>query len=488
MGEKSIKKNAILNVIRSMMTLIYPLITFPYTSRILMPDGIGKVRFAQSIVSYFSIIAGLGISSYAIREAASIRNDKVKLSKFTKEIFIINILSMTTSISLFFVTILTVPRLSIITPLLLVCGLSIIFETISLSWLFTALEEFSYITIRSIVFQIISLSLLFLTVRTKEDYLQYALLNVIASGGSSICNLFYSRKFISFRNSQPLNLKQHLKPIFIFFSMALITSIYTIFDTSMLGFLSTETQVGYYSAATKINRLVLSLITAALGVTLPRLSNLFYKNNNVFFELFYKILSFVLLLSLPATVGLNILAPKIILLFSGELYLPATNTMRIMNPIIVIIALGNVIGGQLFFSCKKEKYTMISECIGAVVNFVINLLLIPKLGSMGAAIATICAESIVTIAYFIFARKMISLKYITKDFIQYIFATAIMALGLITITRIFKNTAISLWFGIFSSITVYSLLLILLKNQIAMKILATVSVKINTLKHKEFEK
>lgn len=488
MGEKSIKKNAVLNIIRISMNLIFPLITFPYSSRILMPDGIGKVRFAQSIVSYFAIFAGLGINSYAIREAAAIRNDKQKLNKFIKEIFIINILSMIFSILLFLVTILAVPRLSTIKPLLLVCSLSIIFETISLNWLFTALEEFSYITIRSIIFQIISLLLLFLTVHTKEDYLQYALLTVIASGGSSICNIFYSRKFISFKNSQNLNLRQHLKPIFIFFAMALITSIYTIFDTSMLGFLSTETQVGYYSAATKINKLVLSLITAALGVTLPRLSSLFGKNKNAFFELLYKILSFILLLSLPATVGLNILAPQVILLFSGELYLPAINTMRIMNPIIVIIALGNVIGGQLFFSCRKEKYTVISEGIGACVNFTINLFLIPKFGSIGAAIATICAESIVTITYFIFARKMISLKYIAKDFFQYILATVIMAVGVFAITRLVKNAVISLCLGILSGIILYGLLLILMKNKLAMNAVKLISSKTNAWKHRKIKK
>lgn len=486
--QKSLKKNAILNVIRSIMNLIFPLITFPYTSRILMPDGIGKVRFAQSIVSYFTLIAGLGIGTYAIREAAQRRNDQQKLNKFCKEIFLINILSMLVALTLFGITIISIPRLKSMTTLLLICGLSIVFEVFSMNWLFTAVEEFSYITIRSIIFQIISLILLFVMVKTKEDVLQYAFLSVIASGGSSICNFIYKRKFISFKVHEPLNLRPHLKPIFTFFAMALIINIYTVFDTSMLGFLSTETQVGYYSAATKLNKLVLSIITAACAVVLPRLSSLVIKDKNNFFQLFYKTISFVFMLSIPAMIGLTLLTPQIIYLFCGEMYMPACNTMRVMNPIILIIGLSSVMGGQFFVSIKKEKLTVFSVGIGATVNFAMNLFLIPRYGAFGAGISTVCAETMVTLTDFILARKMISLKFVAKDFVQYIIATVFMSVAVLLIKHFFTNRNTILWAGILSGAVVYILTLVLMKNQIAMKILTTVSSKIKIWKHKEIKK
>lgn len=453
-----------------------------------MPDGIGKVRFAQSIVHYFMLIAGLGIVAYAIREAAQLRDDQQKLNKFCKEIFLINILSTLAALTLFVITILTIPRFKSMTALLLICGLSIVFEVFSMNWLFTAMEEFSYITIRSIIFQIISLILLFVMVKTKEDVLQYAFLSTIASGGSSICNFIYKRKFISFEVHEQLNFRKHLKSVFTFFAMALIVNIYTVFDTSMLGFLSTETQVGYYSAATKLNKLVLSVVTAACAVVLPRFSSLILKDKDEFMKLFYKTISFVLMISIPSMAGLTLLTPQIIFLFCGELYMPACSTMRIMNPIILIIGLSSIIGSQFFVSIKKEKYTVLAVGIGAAVNFTMNLFLIPRHGAFGAGISTLCAESMVTLTELILVRKMISLKFILKDFIQYVTATIIMSATVLLIKYFLTNRNTILWVGILSGATIYILILVLMKNKLAMNAVKLISSKTNAWKHRKIKK
>ena len=167
MAEKSLKKNAVFSFIKSFMNLAFPVVTFPYASRILMPEGIGRVNFANSIVSYFSMLAGLGIASYATREAAKIRQDKVLLSKFSKEVFFINLASTFISYVLFFIALFCIPKFSEYRTLLLVCSTTIIFTTIGMGWLYSALEEFRYITIRSIFFQFVSLIFLFLFVRPQ---------------------------------------------------------------------------------------------------------------------------------------------------------------------------------------------------------------------------------------------------------------------------------------------------------------------------------
>ena len=279
MSEKSLKKNAFYSFLKAFMTLIFPIITFPYASRILTPEGIGKVYFANSIVSYFVMFGSLGIGTYAVREASKVRDNKIELIKFFKEILLINLISSIISYCTFFILLIFVPKFNQYTLLLLISSIRILFTTLGLDWFYSALEEFKYITIRSIFFQIISLLVLFIFVKTKEDILWYVIFGLISSVGSNICNFFYCRKFLNLQIKVDLNLKKHIKPIFIFFGMTVATSIYTMLDTSMLGFLSSDIEVGYYSAATKINHMVLSLIVAITGVLLPRFS-IYIKNED----------------------------------------------------------------------------------------------------------------------------------------------------------------------------------------------------------------
>ena len=188
MAEKSLKKNAIYSFIKAFMNLAFPVITFPYASRILLPEGIGKVNFANSIVSYFIIIAGLGIGTYAIREAAKVRNDKTRLTKFSKEILSINLISTAIAYILFFIAFIFIPKLNPYRTMLLICSTKILFTTLGMDWFFAAIEDFKYITLRSVFFQAISLFFLFIFVRTKDDILRYTAFGIISSVGSNICN------------------------------------------------------------------------------------------------------------------------------------------------------------------------------------------------------------------------------------------------------------------------------------------------------------
>ena len=209
--QKSIKINLIMNTIKTLMSLIFPLITFPYASRILGATGIGRVNYASSIVSYFSMFAALGISTYAVREGARIRDDKEKFSKFSREMLNINL--CTTFIAYCALAVfLALPILGNYKKLLVISSLSIIFTTIGTEWIFTIKEEYAYITKRAILFQIISLILLFVLVKNKNDYYWYAALTVISSGGSAFFNLWHSRKIVDWKQKKErLEYRKHLK-------------------------------------------------------------------------------------------------------------------------------------------------------------------------------------------------------------------------------------------------------------------------------------
>ena len=482
MKKKSIKVNAILNLIKTLMSVIFPLITFPYASRTLLPDGIGKVQFAVSIISYFSLLATLGISSYGVREGAKYRDSKEKLSIFAKEIFTINLCSTVLAYVLLAIALIVVPKFHDYRSLLIVCSASILFTALGMEWLYTAVEDFKYITIRSICFQIVSLILLFVFVHSEKDVLKYAAISVVASVGSNVFNFINSRKYISFKGIKVKfdALKKHIKPVMILFVMAVTSSIYTILDSSMIGFFSTDYQVGIYTAATKINRIVLNLVVSIGAVLLPRLS--YYSGTNDkdnFLKLAYKSADLILALSIPACIGLSVLSGSVIEVISGAQYAEASIVMKVINPIIVIVGMSNFLGVQLFMPLKKEKWTLYSDLIGAVCNLSLNVVLIPVYGALGAAIASLIAEFAVTMVQLILARKYISIRTILSGFLKYLIMGIIMGLFVYLSTLLQLHSIIKLMIGIIIGVLVYCSELLITKNQWAYMGISIIRGKLN---------
>ncbi len=451
---------------KTFMSLVFPLITFPYSSRVLGPVYIGKVHFAQSIVSYFSLFAALGISSYAVREIAKCRDNKTALSVFVKEIFSINIITTLISYCLFIIALLIVPQFAEYKKLLCIISGTILFTTIGMDWLYTGLEEFKYITVRSITFQFISLVLLFVLVRTQDDYLKYAGINVISSVGSNILNFIHSRKFIDLRIKAKLFLRQHLKPILTLFAMSAAISIYTVLDTTMLGLLKGDEAVGLYTAATKVNRMVIMMITAATAILLPRLSfHAKAANKSEFLRLADKSLRFILIFSIPCAAGLFILSEPIVLLFSGAKYTGAVSAMKIMNAVVVLISVSGLIGAQILMALGKERITLLSVGVGSVVNLTLNLILIPRFGVNGVAVATICAETVVTAVQIVFAREFFEWRTISIHLLQVLLSSVVMSTVVYFVSVLLGLLWLKVILGILIGTVVYSVFLLLLKNQ-----------------------
>ena len=467
MKEKSLKLNATLNIIKQFMNLIFPLITFPYSSRILNPEGIGKVNFALSIVSYFAMFASLGIGKYATREAAKVRDDRFLLSKFAKEILTINFSTTFLSYLLFFIAVFTVPQFSSIKVLLCICSSTILFSTLGVEWIYNAKEEYVYITVRGMVFQVISLILLFVLVHKPEDFMQYAAINVISSVGSNILNFINLRRFIDFKLKIKKELKKHFKPILILFGATIAISLYNELDKTMIGFLSSEKQVGFYSASTKISKLVISIITAILTVISPRLSNYAEHNKEKYNELLKTTFNVILMLCLPFFAGLILMAKPLTLLFCGENFLPSVIIMQVMAFIIVDIPLATFIHTQIFIPLRKDVYTFYSVLTGCIINALCNVFLILKFKALGAGIATVIAETSVTIISFIFVRKAgIKLLPLFKNAYQYISATTLMGLAIILLKNFMNNNLLCLFIEILTGIIIYFITLLLMKNKI----------------------
>ena len=464
--EKSVKINALYSFMRAALKLIFPLITFPYASRILSPEGIGQVNFSNSIVSYFNLIALLGIETYAERESARIKDDKIALSKFVKEMLIINLISMLFAYSMFFITIFFVPKFQVYRTILLICSTKILFNVIGINWFFYGIEEFKYTTIRSFFVQCAAIVFLFISVHSKEDVWLYAIYGVILSTGYDICNIIYARHFIDLRIKVKLEIKKHIKYIFTFFGMTLVTSIYEMLDTTMIGILTNDKQTGYYAAGIKINNIVLGLLSAVTAVILPRLS--YYKGkgeSEKFEKLKDSIIEIIILLSIPMTFGFIALSRPIILLVCGELYEPAIPIMQIISPVIFLISISNLTGAKLLPAMNKEKVSLASYIAGAIVNVTSNLIFIPRFNAIGAALGTILAESTVMLVQIIFLRKDFFHKSIIVNFLQSLTASSFMFVTIIFVRKIINGTILQCLTGFISGSLVYLLVLIIFKNK-----------------------
>jgi O-antigen/teichoic acid export membrane protein len=462
--EKSIYKNVFYNVLKTVLSLVFPMLSFPYASRILGPAGLGKINFAGSIVSYAIMVASLGINAYGIREAAKYRDDKEKLSRFVSEILRINFFSTLFAYLLLFAAIFLVPRLSEYRILLILTSCTILFTTVGIDWLYSALEEYKYITSRSFITQLLALISLYVFIKTPDDYLKYALISVCASSGSNLFNLFHSRKYINIFKFRSKNYTRHLKPVLIMFGMTIAASIFTTMDTTMVGLLSGDYEVGIYGAAVKGVKLVNGLI-ATLGITLlPRMSYYIGAGKlDRFNMVFKKSIHITLFLACPAVILIIFNGEIIVNILSGKQYYDAIQCIQIIAGIILFSSFSLLIDNQILLPRGKEKLNLLALIAGAVTDFMLNLLLIPRYGAWGACLATLITEGVLFILHILFILKWYPLREIIGSSLYYLFASIVMILPLVFCFKVLNYSVINnIIFSLLAS-AMYLLLLFILK-------------------------
>ena len=404
--KKSLKLNFIMNAMLTMSSFIFPLISFPYVSRILGPDGTGKVDFATSLIAYFLMFAQLGIPTYGVRACAKVRDDKHLLTKTTHELLIINLVMSVISYAVLFLALIFVPRLREDRVLYILVSLTIIFNTIGMEWLYKALEQYTYITVRSILFKFVSLAAMFMLVREKDDYVIYGGITILASSASYLMNFLHARRYIDLRPMKGYDFRPHLKAVMVFFAMACATTVYTNLDKVMLGVMATNTDVGYYGAAARIKSILVSIVTSLGTVLLPRAS--YYVQNgqmDAFRKISQKALNFVVVAATPMMLYFILFARQGILLLSGEDYLGAVVPMQMIMPTLLFIGLTNILGIQILVPTGREKVVLCSVIVGAAVDLVCNLLLIPRFVALGAALSNMLAEAAVLVFQIIALRR-----------------------------------------------------------------------------------
>lgn len=463
----SVKFNFLMNLLLTGSNFLFPLVTFPYVSRILGPEGTGKVAFAISFVTYFIMLASFGVSNYGIRAVAQVRDDNVNLSKVTQEILFINLIMMGVSYILFFISFSILDKLEQEQLLLIVTSSLIFFTIIGVEWFYKGLEQYKYITSRSIFLKLIALVLTFVFIKSSSDYIIFALISMIAIVGSGIFNVLNIRKYVSFKWHSEYEIRKHLKPMFLLFLTSFAISIYTNADATMLGFLRTDIDVGYYNAGVRVKGILLSIVTSLGVVLLPRLS--YYIQNNMTTEFniaLNKSVNFIMLISLPVAVFFALFAQETILLLAGDAYEGAILPLQIIMFTILFVGITNILGIQILLPLKKDGLLLLSVVGGAVVNIGLNLYLIPVLGATGAAISTTISELVVLILQCVFVKEYLKILFGNIQYLK--IGSAILTSSIlcnIVLAQVSYSAFVTLVLAAVVFFGIYLLLLVFLKEK-----------------------
>ena len=473
MSEKSIKVNSILNVIKTISSIIFPLITFPYISRVLQPENVGKVNFGSSFVSYFSLIASLGITTYAIRECSAVRGDKKKLGEKASQIFSINVSTTIVAYVLLGLSLIFFRKLDSYRTLIIIQSTAILFTTWGADWLNSAMEDFKFITIRSIGFQFISLILMFILVHQPDDYYKYAAITVLSSCGANITNILYRRKYCTVRFTKDMHWREHFTPILLLFVMILAQNIFSNADTTMLGLMKGNFEVGIYSTAHKMKNIIVQVVASLCWVVMPRMSYYFAEDDwdkiNVMLK---KVLSVMVTIGFPCVAGCVVLSGEIIEIVAGNQYSAASLPLIIlMLSFIVDIFGGSFLGNMVCLPAKQEKVFMEACCFAAVVNVVLNYILIPYGGASAAAFTSGISAIVIFVWLFVKKDKRVKLNYIWEVCKGPLIGSLLIVLFCLGMKQFISSLFILPLVCVLGSVFIYSLTQLAMKNELIIEVL-----------------
>ena len=462
--QKSLAKNSIYNIIYTVANILFPFVTSIYVSRILLPVGVGKVASAQNIASYFVTIAALGLPSYGVREFAKVRENKCESNKLFTELLLLNIVSTTLAVIGFFGLVFINAGFHGEWALYAACGVAVFFN-------------YGYITGRSLLIKGISLVTLFLFVKTRHDYVAYALISSLATGGNYIFNVIHAKKFVRLDFSG-IKIQKHIKPVLLIACIIFLSSIYNKIDVTMLNMMATDESVGFYSYAQKTINMVLTMANAVTAALLPRLSYYYDNDREGFYRLLDRGFQILCAMTLPLAVGMALVASQTVQFLYGEAFAPAALTIQLMCPLILIKGFGDLFCYQLVYSTKSEKIILPAAASASVINVITNAILIPMLLQNGAVIASVLSELVTNAIQFIYMKKKVRFSINGKALVTGLFSTAIMSVCVLMLMQSRLPNTVGLFIEVACGAIVYVAVNMAMKNALMFELIEKVKSKI----------
>lgn len=420
----SIKKNFAFSSILTTANLLFPMITYPYVTRVLGVSNIGICNFVDSIINYFILFSMMGIAASGIREIAASGNDRERRSKVYSSLLCLNGITTMIALLVLIVCIFTIPRFMEYKEMLFIGAFKLFFNFLLIEWFYKGIEDFKYITIRTLFIRVIYTVAVFLFIQHQDDYDVYYMLTTATIVINAIINRVYARKFVDF-SFRGVNIKPYLHSFVILGLYLVVTSMYTTFNVAYLGMVSDTTEVGYYSTAHKLFTIILSIYTAFTGVMMPRMSSLLAEGKMTEFKNYIKkSTSFLFSFSMPIIIMFVIYSQDIIRMIAGEGYEGAIVPMQITAPLLFVIGYEQILVVQILTPLKKDKLIFINSLLGAIMGLICNFLLVRAFGAVGSALVWCISETIVLVSAQYFVKKILGISFpygaLTKNIIAYI--------------------------------------------------------------------
>lgn len=479
--KKSIAKNYIYNLIYQMLTIVLPLITTPYLSRVLGAENIGIYGYTLSIVTYFVLFGTLGIAMYGQREIAYVQNNQTKQSKTFWEIVITRFITLTIAAVTFYITFCIRGQYTTYYTILL---LELLANALDISWYYQGIEDFGKTVIRNLVVKILSLVCIFVFVKTQADLWKYMLIYVLANALGNATMWLYLPKMLQKISLKTLEFKKHIKPVLSLFVPQIATQIYVVLDKTMIGNITNNmSDVGFYEQAQKIVKTAMLVVTALGTVMNSRIANAFAENKKEDVKKYLmQAFNIVWMLGIPITLGIMAVSSNLVPWFYGEGYEPVIQLLIATSPILLAIGLNNVTGIQYLIQTKQQKNYTISVTIGAIVNVIFNFILINLIGTVGAAISSVLAEFTILGVHFIYMRKDIKILDVLKLSIKYLISGLIMYVIVLNISKLISPSILNTFILIAIGAIIYFVILLILKdkflNDIINQVVVTVKNKL----------
>ena len=415
-------KNYAYNLSYQLLVIILPIITTPYVTRVFSSTDLGTYGYFNSIVTYFILLATLGVANYGTKEISGHRKD---IRKNFWGIYTLQLGATVLSISLYIIMCLSFSFMQ--NPVAYILGLSLVSKGMDISWLFQGLEDFRKITVRNITVKLVGVISIFLFVKSANDLYLYVFLLTIFELLGQLSMWLPAREFIGNPHFDWPYAKQHLKPVVLLFLPQIAISLYVTLDRTMLGALASTKDVGIYDQALKLVNILLTLVTSLGSVMLPRVANLLstgdHKAVNKMHQMSFLIYNLVIF---PIIAGMLIVNDDFVQFFLGQDFQDAKYAIAIMIFRMFFIGWTNIMGIQILIPHNKNKEFMISTTIPAIVSVGLNLILLPKLGYIGAAIVSVLTEALVWAIQLYFTRNYLKEVPFLASTVKIIGASALM--------------------------------------------------------------
>lgn len=411
-----LKRNFFYSAFLTSANYIFPLLTFPYVTRVLGAANYGLCGFIDGIINYFILFSTMGIGVVGIREIASTKSERKQMSRTFMELFASTGIFTILSILLLIAATFLVPKLYEQKDLMFLGAFKVGFNFLLIEWFYKGIEDFRFITVRTLIVKCFYVVSVFCFVRSTDDYVTYYLLSVLMIAGNSVINMIYSRHWINF-SFLALKIKRFWKPLVTYGVYAFLTSFYTTFNVAYLGFVSTDTEVGYYSVATKLYSIFIAIITAFTSVMMPRMASLLAeKKTEDFRRMYVKSVEILSSVTIPAVIFAIVMAPQIVDFIAGNDYGGAIMPLRIVMPLMFIIGYEQIMIVQGLMPMRKDRTVLRNSMAGAAVGLGANVLLVSHLAAVGSAVVWLICEILILVLSQIAITHLIGVSFPFKRF------------------------------------------------------------------------